>query len=242
MGYGLYDYDRRRRRRFWVGAAKFLAFVGLIGVIAAFSYMVGVEQVKARAISLEAEITTLTTAKEQAERRATQLQQVAQTAEVRANELEVRYQRDVPTGDLAQLAQLVAQKLAEGVDSNRLAFVIEQTGTERTCTAEETKRFVLPTPIYRGANTSVAFAEGAVTVSGEGASARDAGGNPEAWFDPRQPVTIRFARLDGTVTEATGVLPLQHSIVVGDKEHRFSITGASARSFVEVSGETCPFP
>lgn len=242
MSYGLYDYDRRRRRRVWTGIAKLVLALAVLGGIATFSYMVGVEQLKAREIALVEEISALTAAKEQAERRAAQLQQIAQTAEIRAGELEVRYEREVPTGELARLQELLAQKLAEGVDANRLAFVIQQTGNARTCTTRETKRFVLPTPLYRGANTSVAFAEGAVTISGLGASARNAGGNAEAWFDPRQAVTLRFTQIDGSTSEETGVLPLQHSVVIGDKEHRFNIVESSARSFVEISGDTCPFP
>ncbi|WP_119678524.1 hypothetical protein [Indioceanicola profundi] len=242
MSYGLYDYDRRRRRRFWVRAAKFLFALAILGGLATFSYLVGVEQLKAREIALQEEIATLTAAKEQAERRAAQLQQIAQTAEIKASELEVRFQREVPTGELARLQELLAQKLAEGVDANRLAFIISQTGTVRNCTHPETKRFVLPTPLYRGANTSVTFANGAVTIGGEGASARNANGDAEAWFDPRQPVTLKFTQIDGDVSEATGMLPIQHSVVIGDKEYRFNIVESSARSFVEISGDTCAFP
>lgn len=241
MSYGLYDYDRRRRRRVWVGVLKLLFGLGLLAGLATFSYLVGVEQLKEREIALMEEIGTLTAAKNQAERRAAQLQQIAQTAEIRAGELQVRLEREVPSGELASLHELLSQKLAEGVDAKRLAFIISQTGTTRSCTRPETKRFVLPTPIYRGANTSVSFADGAVTVSGLGVSARSAAG-PEAWFDPRQPITVRFTRADGTFTETSGMLPLQHSVVVGNREYRFTVSESSARSFVDVSGDTCPFP
>jgi len=241
MSYGLYDYNRRYRRRFWTRLGKLLLALLLIGGVAGFSYMVGVEQTRQRTDMLEADLAAMTAARDQAEDRAQQMQQIAREAEVRANELQVRYQRDVPTGELAGLKDLVARKLAEGVDAGRLTFVLEQTGNARDCTDPEAKRFVLPTALYRGANRSVSFANGAVTITGEGESAKDASGNPEAWFDPTQPVTLRFIQMSGATTEAKGLLPLQHSVVIEDTEHRFTIA-PGARSFVEISGDSCPFP
>ncbi len=241
MSYGLYDYDRRYRRRFWSRLAKTLLALVLVSALAAFSYQLGVEQLKSREVSLMAEIEALTTAQQQAEQRIAELRQVAQTAQVRANELEVLYQRNVPSGELAKLVELAARRLSEGVDPARLAFVLEQTANVRSCTARETRRFVLPTPLYRGANTSVAFADGAVTVTGEGEAFRNAEGNREAWFDPTQPVTLRFVQAGGETSETKGLLPIQKSVVVGDREFRFTVS-PGARSFVEVSGDNCRFP
>lgn len=241
MSYGLYDYDRRYRRRFWARLAKTLIGLGLLVALGAFSYQLGVEQLKSREVTLLAELETRGAALRQAEQRIAQLQQAAQTAQVRANELEVLYQRDVPSGDLARLTELAARRLSEGVDPARLAFVLEQTANVRSCTQRETKRFVLPTALYKGQNTSVSFAEGAVTVTGEGEAFRNAEGNRESWFDPTRPVTLRFIQAGGETTEATGVLPVMKSVVVGDREFRFTIS-AGARSFVEVSGDNCRFP
>lgn len=241
MSYGLYDNHRRYRRRFWSRVAKVGLWLLLFGTVAGFSYLVGVEQLKSREGSTQDQLATMTAERDKLERRAAQLQQIAQTQEVRANELEIRLQREVPSGDLARLTELVARKLAEGVNPDRMAFVLDQTSNPRSCVRPEVKRFVLPTPIYRGANTSVAFADGAITVTGEGVPARNVGGNPEAWYDPAKPVTIRFAEASGKNAEVTGVLPLQHTLITSDKEVRLTI-GAGARSFVEVTGEVCGFP
>ncbi|HYE51193.1 MAG TPA: hypothetical protein VEB20_16470 [Azospirillaceae bacterium] len=241
MSFGLYDYNRRYRRRFWSRLVKVLLGVGALLLLGAFSYQLGVEQLKSRLETQQAELAEMTAARDQAERRAAQFQTAAQNAEIKAKELEVRYTREVPTGELARLRDLLARKLAEGVDAGRLAFVIEQTGNQRACTPPERKRFVLATPIYKGSNTSVIFADGALTVTGEGVSARTADGNPEAWFDPTKPVTVRFVQANGPTTEATGLLPLQHSVVIGTTEHRFTLSPGS-RSFVEVSSDRCPFP
>lgn len=213
----------------------------MLGIVAGFSYLVGVEQLKSREGSMQDELATAIAAREKAERRAQQVQQIAQGHEIRANELEIRLQREVPSGELAKLNELMARKLAEGVNPERMAFVIEQTSNPQSCGQPETKRFVLPTPIYRGANTSVAFADGAITVTGEGVPARNMGGNPEAWYDPAKPVHIQFTDAAGKATQASGVLPLEHSLITADKEIRLTVA-VGARSFVEVTGQVCRFP
>lgn len=241
MSYGLYDHRRRYRRRMWVRAGKFALGLIFLGGIAGFSYLVGVQQLKSREGTIQEELANATAAKDKAERRAQQLQQIAQTQEVRANELEIRLKREVPGGDLAKITELVARKLAEGVNPERMAFVIEQTGNPRSCARPETKRFVLPTPIYKGANTQVAFADSTIIVTGEGVPARNDGGDPEAWYDPTKPVKLRITDPTGKVDEVTGPLPLTRSVISTDKEVRLTVA-AGARSFVEVTGEVCRFP
>lgn len=241
MSYGLYDHHRRYRRRFWGRLGKVGLWLALFGVVAGFSYLVGVEQLKSREGSMQEELANMTAARDKAERRAQQVQQIAQTQEIRANELEIRLQREVPSGELAKLTELVARKLAEGVNPDRMAYVIDQTSNPRSCARAETKRFVLPTPIYKGANTSVAFADGSIVVTGEGVPARNQGGSPEAWYDPAKPVKVLFTDPAGKVTELNGTLPLEHTLITTDKEVRLTV-GPGARSFVEVTGEICRFP
>lgn len=241
MSYGLYDHHRRYRRRFWARLGKAGLWLALLGVIAGFSYLVGVEQLKSREGSMQEELANMVAARDKAEKRVQQLQQIAQTQEIRANELEIRLQREVPSGELAKLTELVARKLAEGVNPDRMAFVIEQTSNPRSCSRPETKRFVLPTPIYKGANSQVAFAEGAVTISGEGVPARNTGGNPEAWYDPAKPVKIQITDASGKVVDMEGVLPLERTLITADKEVRMTVA-PGARSFVEVTGTICRFP
>ncbi|MFX7404717.1 hypothetical protein ABTJ08_20010, partial [Acinetobacter baumannii] len=85
----------------------------------------------------------------------TQMQHAARTAEARAAELEGRLQREVPTGDLAKLTQLVSERLKSGLDANRLSFVISQAQVQRNCQPAETKRFTLSTPLLKGGSRGV---------------------------------------------------------------------------------------
>ncbi|PWC32423.1 hypothetical protein [Azospirillum sp. TSO35-2] len=241
MTLGRYDYERRYRRRVWAGLMKFGLLAALVLGVGLFAYQMGIEQLKGRDVTLREEIATLSRQKAELELLATQMQHAAKTAEARTAELEGRLQREVPTGDLAKLTQLVAERLKGGLDANRLGFVITQAQTQRNCQQADTKRFTLSTPLLKGGARGVTFANGAVSVSGEGQSAHNPQGNAESWFDPGQPVTIKITGMGGKSTSVTGVLPLHQSLVIDNNEYRFTIAAAQ-RSFVEVTADRCAYP
>jgi hypothetical protein len=158
-----------------------------------------------------------------------------------ADQIKSRYDRDVPTGPLKDLADRIEVRLEGGLDPDRLGFVISQVRSERTCGEISTKRFLIQTPLYQGANTSVTFADRTITVTGQGQSASDSQGRPEAWYDPAQPITLRFTVIGGDQTATEGLLPLHHSVVIGSTEHRFTMR-ASDQGFITVVQEPCSFP
>ena len=187
MTLGLHDYERRRRRRFWGSTVKLLLILGVLLAIGLFAYQMGVEQVKGREAGLLEENAQLTQTNGELSRSVAGLRAAAQNAEAKAAELEARLARELPTGDLARLTELARERLAAGVEAKRLVFVLSQIKTPRACEKPENKRFILPTPVYKGPNSTVGFANGAITVSGEGIPARSATGNVEGWFDPGRP-------------------------------------------------------
>ena len=93
-----------------------------------------------------------------------------------------------------------------------------------------------------GKEASAAFADRKITVTAEGQSAVDANGQKESWFDPTRPITLHFAQLDGTTTETTGVVPLNHQLVVGDSEFRFAVELDDRKGFAQVTTQRCNFP
>jgi outer membrane murein-binding lipoprotein Lpp len=166
----------------------------------------------------------------------------AEAARQSEAQLQNRYQEEVPSGQSKELFEILRERMAAGVETKRLAFVIESTGNIRTCDKKPvTKRFLVQTPLYRGANDSVTFGGEAITVTAKGDNAATADGRAQAWFDPAKPVTVQFAEIGGRTTERSGKLPLQHSVVVGGSEYRFTIQ-IGPQGFVKVSGERCKFP
>ncbi|MEE9141041.1 MAG: hypothetical protein V3U18_09770 [Alphaproteobacteria bacterium] len=208
----------------------------------AFAYQIGADLAERDVTRLEREIASLSEEIAALQGENADLRAALSAAELEAERWRRRYQQDVPSGVEKELLDLVAKRLAAGVAADRLAFVIGAANNARSCDdAPVTKRFIVQTPWTKGANDSVGFADGTITVTGQGVSAIDAQGNPEAWFDPAKPVTLRFTELGGESSQISGKLPLHHSVVAGGDEYRFTIT-AGALSFVEVTGDKCRYP
>lgn len=241
MTLGLYDAERRYRHRVWVNFAKTGLVVLLVVLAALFAYQMGVEQMKARDTDMREEMARLVQQKSALELQVSQAVTAAGKAEQKAADFEARYHRDVPTGELAKLTRLLSERLTTGIEANRLAYVINAVQNQRNCQPPESKRFVLATPIYKAPNRQVSFANGTITVTGDGLSARSASGSPEGWYDPTQPVNLKVTAPGGRESAVTGTLPLHHSVVVENLEYRFTFKPGS-RSFVEAIAERCIFP
>src|SRR3546814_7895439 len=59
MSLGLYDPDRRYRRRIWSRIARGGLYLTMLGAASAFAYQIGVEQMRSRQESLEHEAAAL---------------------------------------------------------------------------------------------------------------------------------------------------------------------------------------
>lgn len=241
MALGRYDYERRYRRKIWSGFVKVAAAVGVVLTASLFSYQMGVEQLKGRDAALREEVSALSMRNAELELLAQQMKTAARTAESHAREMEARLAREVPTGERARILELAAKRLAAGVQADRLAFVIEHAENPRNCKGPESKRFVVATPLLKSGVRGATFAGGTVSVTGEGVSARNAQRDPESWYDPGQPVTLRVTLMGGKSETVEGVLPLHHNMVSEGTEHRF-VFAAGARSYIDVTMDRCPFP
>lgn len=241
MSSSLYDPDRRYRRRQLRALLRLLFWLAVLGGVAVLAYQIGQEEARGRTDRVAEERDSLRTALQAAERAATEAAAARETAQQAAGDWEARYQRDVPTGALSDLTALVDGALAAGASPDRLAFLIRHADEPIDCEALASRRFILPTPLYRGPNTTVSFADGQVIVTGLGQNGVRENGDVETAFDPAQPVTIDFTMVDGTADSVEGRLPLVHSVRLGGDEYRFAIREDNP-SFVSVAGERCPLP
>jgi outer membrane murein-binding lipoprotein Lpp len=239
---GLRDERRRRRRRVRWRVFRWLLVLGFIAAAVGLAYETGARVAQRTVTDLNDQIRSLTLKVDELE-----TQSQAQTAQIaaaaaRADEWQQRYRQDVPAGEVKQLFEAVQVKLGQGVTAERLRFVVEQIERQRACEqGPQVKRVLVRTPLEDGTERPAAFTNGSMTLSLSGASARDAAGNPQAWFDPSQPVTARLTRRGGKSLDATGALPLHRSMVDGDREYRLSIV-AAPRGFAQVTLERCRFP
>ncbi len=242
MSLGLHENRYRRRRRFWIGLAKWTLALIFIAVMGVYAYMVGSDLAQRELTASQEKIEELKDSVEQLKLTNADLKAELKELSAKAEEWQMRYQKDVPSGQLKELVGSVEEKLQKGVAFERLQFVIGAAENPRACDKDPvTRRFIVTTSLQTGANDSVSFANNTLTVTAEGVSARNADGLPEAWFDPQQPVKVIFTHLGDDPIVVNGTLPLHHSVVLGDDEYSFSIT-PGARGFLSVTGERCDYP
>ncbi len=242
MSLGLHENRQRRRRRFWWGVTKWSLALALIIAAGVYSYRFGSQLARHEVVKAEARIAELTTEVEGLQQQSAALATDLAKARETVAGWEARYQREVPTGFVREMMQLVQQKLEAGADEERLAFLVSAADKPRVCDDEpETKRFIVTTELQGGANDAVSFGERSITVTAQGEAARDSNGNLEAWYDPEKPLTVTFTHLGGKTVAAEGPLPLHYSVVAGDDEFRFTAL-PGARGFLTVTADRCDYP
>jgi cell division protein FtsB len=232
---------RRRRREGYRVVFRFLLGLAAVAAVGGYGYQVGVSASQAWTEKLEADLQRLQDDNLRLRDELAQAALGASSARTALEELERRYAAEVPDGELAELLERVDRQLHAGVEPARLAFLIDAAGQDAGCVdAPVTKRFRPRTPISTGAVSAVRFGD-RITVTAAAESALDPDGQPEAWYDPARPVQLVFRTLDGRELQVEGVLPLAHRMLVDGQEYRFSAI-AGPTSFVEITGQACPFP
>ena len=240
--YGTFGDPRRRRRRqaLWRSVRFLFALIAVFGV-GLYGYLVGVSAGEARSEQLEADLVRFQRANLDLRDQATLAGRRSQEAEAALDDMRRRYAANIPTGDEADLLEQVRAQLGAGVALERLAFLIEAAGVEACRSAPVTKRFMPRTPISTGPRSFIRF-DDRITVTGEGESARNESGLPEAWYDSAKPIRLEFRMLDGTSTSIEGVVPFTHQMVIDGKEYRFSAVEGGDRRFLEMTAQSCPLP
>ena len=241
MSLGLREGRARRRRQFWWSLAKWIGALALIFAAGSYAYYAGsnlaqreVAQQQEEIAVLEGQLEALTLEKEKI---------LLQTKAIarRAKEWEERYEAEIPDGTVRDLLTTLRAKLDGGLNPARLAFLLEAAQEPHDCEAEPaSKRFIVKIDQRGTGNDSVSFHK-AVVVTALGEPARDADGNQQGWFDPDKPLKVSFRHLSGETTDISGPLPLHHSLIVENKEYRFSIVPGE-RGFVTVTGQRCSYP
>jgi hypothetical protein len=235
------DPGGRYRRRAEEGRRRFILFLLVVGILSSIAYWRGAENVRSDGSAHQQQSIKLQEEREGLEQTITSLRSELQSTQVRYQQLEEQYKQDVPAGPLKQLTGLVKKQLDSGINAERLSSAINSARPPKNCNPPAVKRFVIKTPVYSGPHGTVSFANGTITVTGQGEPAVGSTGSPEAWYDPGKPVSISFIQTGGKETVKKGLLPIQHSIVIANKEYRFTVA-AGERSFISVTSDTCDYP
>jgi len=239
----LYSYDphTRYRQRSMQRMGAFAVMLIVMGAAAMLGFFFGRQQVFKDEIIMRAQIDTLTEEKQQLEIAVTEMKAEAMTATTRYEDLQKTYAETMSEGPVQDLILLVHKLIADGMDPERLAFLLRSARPPRNCAEPETQRFVVSTPAYKGPESKASIAEGLVAITGSGISARNVKGDPEAWYDPSKAVSLVFTLKDGRSETKKGSMPIHQSLIIGNKEYRFTVT-EGARSFAKVTFDSCDYP
>jgi hypothetical protein len=233
---------RKRRRQVVVGLVQSGLVIAVALGVGFWARDIGTEIARRDVATLETRLSDVTSEAATLRSEIVGLKAALRAEKDRVAEWRERYEKDVPSTAEAEILAAARARIAGGVPVARLASVVAMAHDDVECTPlGEPKRFIVNNEIRSGAKDSVSFASGAVTVMASGVAARNAAGQPEAWFDTAKPVTVTFSHVGGESSQVEGLLPIHHAIAVGQIEYRFSMV-AGARSFVEVTGATCSFP
>lgn len=244
MSLGLSDNrNRLRRRRQVFGFVARWGLVLAVGLgVGLWARNIGTEVANQEVRVLESRLFDITTESATLRSEIAGLTAALHAERDRVDEWRARYEADVPNPQEMEILAAARQRIASGISNTRLNAVISLARDDVACESlGNTKRFIVNNEIQSGANGSVSFANGAITITASGEAARNADGQPVGWFDPAKPIVATFSHLGGETFQAEGLLPLHHAVAVGNREYRFSLV-AGARAFVQVTGEVCPFP
>lgn len=229
--------NRQKARNRLLG--QFLLLAAIVSVFV-FAYQFGEKQMAARIGQRMDEVQALTKERDELHEQVVNLQAAAVVDQQKIADLEARYREQIPDDITENMIKLIRERMERGVSQARMTSILTAASNPRSCRGRDNKRFMLSTSLNQGRNNSATFASGAVTVSGEGQSATNREGRPEAWFDPEKPVSMNFRLIGGRVSVAQGDLPLQHSIIDDAIEYRFTIE-AGPRGFISVTSDQCDY-
>ncbi len=242
MTIGQYNPRNRYRDRAIQRFNKSIFMFVLLAASFGLGFFIGGQNAVVQNGTLKMELSDTTTRLKSLQDELTTVRAEAQTATSRLEQLKTQYEKDIPQeGPMREIVDLVRKQIDDGMAPDRLAFVLRSARPPRNCSDPSNKRFIIKTPAYKGVESVVTVGEGAVVVSGVGASARSREGQLESWFDPTQPINVAFKTSAGDIEKKSGVLPIQHSVISNGKEYRFTLAEGE-KSFVKVTFDSCDYP
>lgn len=240
MSLNNYNPHMRYKERNAQRVASALGVVAVILISILLGFWLGKQYGAEHLITLKDEVEMLEEERISLQEQVTELSATAQTANTRYEQLQEEVESILPAGPMQDIVTLVREQLKQGMDAERLSFVIRSARPPSGCTEPESKRFVINTPAYSGPQSLASIADGKIKIGGSGKSARNSKGLPEAWYDPSKRVEVYFVNGDKKEFKK-GVLPLRYSTVVENREYRFTIE-KGARSFAKAVYDSCAYP
>lgn len=240
MSFQSYNPHNRYRNRAAHRLSSFLAYLALMLIAGLIGFWLGKQYGAEKLITAQAKVETLLETEKQQQEQITELSTKVQATNMRFEKLKKNVESTTPIGKAKDLVQLINTELDKGADAERLSFIIKSGRPPTGCIDPETKHFVVATPLYKGPVSQVEIAGGAIKISAKGVSAKNDKGEKEVWYDPQRTITASFS-YDDKKSNKKGVMPIRQSLIVGEREYRFTIE-SGAQSFAKVTFDSCNYP
>ena len=240
MSLSSYNPNNRYKNRSKQRAAAFFRFILMLVFLVGIGFFLGRQFSVGESRDIKSELKTMRAERSGLEEQITDLKAQVQTAKVRHDDLQKAHDELLPEGDVGALIDLLNSKLQSGLSADRLNYILRTAGSPRSCTEPDVKRFVLPTPSFKGPDNKISIADGIIKIKGQGESARNENGDPEAWYDASKKVYVQFISRDTPNEQKKATLPFSHSMVIADKEYRFRVE-SGAKSFVKITYDVCDY-
>jgi hypothetical protein len=220
----------RRRRRFLLRLALWLAAAGVFVAIGYSSYRTGGALAEREVVARRAEIERL---KAQADADKLMIEHLhadllqAQQATIA---LQQRYDVDVPSGGLATLVTILRQKQGAGLKDDRIAQVLREVDVPRPCGDRVVRRRFPITTKAQGPDDVVSFLDGLIQVS----ASMPAGGD-----GPAKAAIVTISRAWAAEPIKVTGLPVQQAVTIYNTELKLVVEAGDLRGYAEASLSTC---
>ena len=222
---------RERNRRVLLGAAKWLFALGILGALGYSAHEAGTRLARLDVDRLERRVLELEQQRAALEAQVGQLRAELADSRAATQQIQQRYNAEVPRGPLASLTTLLRERLAAGLDAERLRIALQSAERLRRCDGPVvSRRFRIGIGARATEEDSTSFAEGLIRVSALAPAASD---------DITRTVVVTFSGLGSGGPRSVTGLPATHAIVLDNHELRLTVSDSGIRGFATASLTTC---
>jgi hypothetical protein len=222
---------RERNRRVLLGAAKWLFVLGLLGALGYSAHEAGTRLARLDVDRLERRVLELEQQRAALEAQVGQLRNELAESRAATQQLQQRYNAEVPRGPLASLTALLRERLGAGLDAERLRIALQSAERLRRCDGPVvSRRFRIGMGARATDEDSTSFAEGLIRVSALA---------PAGAEDITRSVVVTFSGLGSGGPRSVTGLPATHTIVLDNHEMRLTVSDSGIRGFATASLTTC---
>jgi len=222
---------RERNRRLLLGTAKWLFALGILAALGYSAHEAGTQLARLDVDRLERRVLELEQQRAALEAQVGQLRSELAESRAATQQIQQRYNAEVPRGPLASLTTLLRERLASGLEADRLRLAVQSADRLRRCDGPVvSRRFRIGVGARATEEDATSFAEGLIRVSALAPAGSD---------DLVRSVVVTFSGLGSGGPRSVTGLPANHAIVLDNHELRLTVTDSQVRGFATASLTTC---